>query len=262
MTDVFQSRTPPRSATRTNTKRSTPERRRSREASSMKIGNEIYSGESINENSDARNAALTPRKRSEPEQGCPNSGSETNIASQSEASSEARDLDNQANHRTLSAKAAESSKALEEEQEQSIQISSTDPVQELQELQPQPFENTDSHAEAELVAEDKSNSNANNVMDTDSKTSQRDSESPSSSFNSDARRRLFGKPQRKAAPYTSRMAGLTRTSRIPPLHTHRKSPPPAKRSFVTNKPAVQKPVNSDEEPEPEPEVDYENEGFL
>ncbi|WFC95763.1 hypothetical protein MBRA1_002417 [Malassezia brasiliensis] len=85
----------------------------------------------------------------------------------------------------------------------------------------------------------------------------------------EARRRLFGKPlptllaQRKAAPTTSRSAGLQRTTRVPPLHVNRKPPPPPKPRPVSSKPKEDEPVGSDEEErEPEPEIDYENEGFL
>ncbi|WFD00330.1 hypothetical protein MYAM1_003078 [Malassezia yamatoensis] len=265
--DVFQSRTPPRSATRMNSKRGTPERRRSREASSMKIGNEIYSGEPINENINERDTARTSRQPRQPDLGYANSESETKTASQSETGLEAHGHQNQAAEETPSATAANSSKATENNQAQRIQ-SSTDSVQELQELQPSLSNNAYASTETEQEEEDRSQSNVTDAKDTDLKTDRGESEPPSLSSSLDARRRLFGKPltkliaQRKASPHTSRMAGLTRTSRIPPLHTHRKPPPPAKPRFVTSKPAVQKPADSDEEAEPEPEIDYENEGFL
>lgn len=61
---------------------------------------------------------------------------------------------------------------------------------------------------------------------------------------------------------TSRIPGLKRTSRIPPLHANRQPPPPPKPRYVAPKPKKAEAASDDEDAEPEPEIDYENEGFL
>lgn len=80
-----------------------------------------------------------------------------------------------------------------------------------------------------------------------------------------ARKRFFGKPLRTllVSDKTSRMPGLGRRVRLPPLHLHRRPPPP-KRPRLPTKDASPPKEGSDAEEEEngEPEPDYENEGFL
>ena len=61
---------------------------------------------------------------------------------------------------------------------------------------------------------------------------------------------------------TSRTPGLKRHVRLPPLHMHRRSPPPKRPRLPTKETPKNEHVVSDEEAAPEPEIDYENEGFL
>lgn len=81
-----------------------------------------------------------------------------------------------------------------------------------------------------------------------------------------ARKRFFGKPIRTllVSDKTSRMPGLGRRVRLPPLHPHRRSPPPKRpRLPAKETPASKGEVDDDEDDrEREPEPDYENEGFL
>lgn len=87
---------------------------------------------------------------------------------------------------------------------------------------------------------------------------------PPSPGKTHARKRFFGKPIRTllVSDKTSRMPGLGRRVRLPPLHPHRRPPPPKRPRLPTKEAPAPKGGSDDEEGEGEPEPDYENEGFL
>lgn len=254
--DVFQSRSIPPEA-RTRLQRSTPSKKRSRDRDAMKIGSDVFAAD-----------PAEPGRSPAPKKGKRGRTAEETVREPQELSAAAPE----AQEPVPPADGAPDTDAPESD-------GATDAA--LEQGTPPPTEtpatgSVESAPASPPAAEPATHSSAPASRATDAAQPPQPTSRGASPTAHDARRRLFGKrtcfshpalptllAQRKAAPTTTRSAGLQRTTRIPPLHTNRKPPPPPKPRATSSKPKVDEPVGSDEEErEPEPDIDYENEGFL